>query len=165
MKYIKFVKNHTSGNFQEGDHVKVEDVVFDGWTKSEFAEPSTKKEYQKFVNDKAESLANASKKAREDHQAKIDKLSGKGEKVQTINPSGSGEGMGNDNGDGSDDSNDSSNGAGNPSEKLYHALTSEDIEANGIYCEGLEVGTEVEIDDKGLFPLNDEDQMIVKPTE
>lgn len=169
MKHIKFIKNHPSGNFHEGDHVEVVTGAFDAWTNSEYAEAVTKKEYDTHVKETAERLKAETKEARQAQQDKIDKISGKNkksEKVSTVDVSGSDEGsdkgdLGNDKGTGSDNGNDSSNGA----EKKYHSLTQEDLEANEIYCEGLEVGTEVEIDDEGLFPLNDQEQMIVKPTE
>lgn len=55
---------------------------------------------------------------------------------------------------------DECNDVNEESEKLYHILTQEDIDANEEAAEGLEVGDEVEINDSEELLVNDDGKLI-----
>jgi hypothetical protein len=171
-KFIKFVKDHTSGTFGSGQIVPVDEAAFKVWTKSEFAEKSNVDEYNEYMQKKQEKLLAETKEAREKHQEKLNAIVEANKKMAEASEDEDIQDaeevldtLGNDLTNGSETSNKSEDGSediGEGKEDIFHTLTKEDVEENPTLTEGLKEGDEIEVDSEGTWLLGEDDKLIVK---
>ena len=163
MKHIKFIKDHTSGQFQKGEIVSVTEQGFEAWTNSEFAEASTKKEFDSYIVDKRKRIDSETKEARKKHFDKMDAL--KKDDVKVVHPSGNKEeetdfeqvDLGNvSTTNGTNGGNNSESG----SEVLKYTLTQQDLIDETELTEGFEVGDEIEVNEEAAWMVDEDDKLI-----
>ncbi len=154
--YIKFKKNHDAG-IAKGTCVKVDKPVGTDFIKSKHAEEISEDDFKQWKED---FLTNQKEKALKNEDDAIKKNS-KRDVSKELEPKEDEGDLGNDNATANDYSNGSEDG-GKKSEPIYHALNENDLVNQPELTEGLELGMEVEVDEEGVFLLNDSEQLILK---
>lgn len=145
MKIVKFKKDHVAG-FSKGDVRELDETLI-GSLKG-YTESATKKELEAHLEELAARKPDASEYEKRKAEAN--------QNTTECEDCGGAVSEGED----CEGCNDKDGGT----EKVYHILTQEDIDANEKAAEGLEVGDEVELNAEGELVVG-EDEKLVKKTE